>query len=115
MKTLPFSTINAITKLAIGDIADERTIQQSQKNHTTADDDKLVENELIRAGVAYAMSASRDSEGNRSAPTSLIHDVWPWSKESYKEHDRRRSLVIAAALLVAEIERIDRANQLEKD
>lgn len=38
---------------------------------------------------------------------------WPpsWSPEWYKPTDRRRDLVKAAALLVAEIERLDRAER----
>jgi hypothetical protein len=34
--------------------------------------------------------------------------AWPWSREWWKPKDRRSNLVRAAALLVAEIERLDR-------
>jgi hypothetical protein len=33
---------------------------------------------------------------------------WPWAAEWYKPTDRRRDLVKAASLLLAEIERLDR-------
>lgn len=38
------------------------------------------------------------------------HDPWPWDCEWDKRgsHSRRRQLVVAAALIVAEIERLDR-------
>lgn len=38
-------------------------------------------------------------------------DAWPWDKQYDKreKHDRIRRLVIAAALIVAEIERLQRA------
>lgn len=38
------------------------------------------------------------------------NSVWPWDPEWDKrdKHDRRKQLIIAAALIVAEIERLDR-------
>jgi hypothetical protein len=36
-------------------------------------------------------------------------DLWPWHDDWWKPKDRRRDLIRAAALIVAEIERLDRA------
>jgi hypothetical protein len=35
--------------------------------------------------------------------------IWPWDRKWWKPTDRRRDLVKAAALILAEIERLDRA------
>jgi hypothetical protein len=35
---------------------------------------------------------------------------WPWLSKWWKPKDRRRDLVRAAALVIAEIERLDRAS-----
>jgi len=42
--------------------------------------------------------------------TGLPPRGWPWAKSWWKPASLRRSLVKAAALLIAEIERIDRRN-----
>lgn len=39
---------------------------------------------------------------------------WPWDVDWWKPKDARRNLIRAAALLVAEIERLDRANSQDK-
>ncbi|HDZ25644.1 hypothetical protein LCGC14_1066490 [marine sediment metagenome] len=56
------------------------------------------EGELAEAAACYAY-------------TQVENLPWPWDRQSDKrgKHDRRRQLVIAAALLVAEIERFDRS------
>lgn len=44
---------------------------------------------------------------------ALWRVLWPWDREWWKPKDRRRNLVRAAALLIAEIERLDRAEDKE--
>jgi hypothetical protein len=39
----------------------------------------------------------------------VLEWLWPWSVQWWKPKDRRRDLVRAGALIVAEIERLDRA------
>jgi hypothetical protein len=41
-------------------------------------------------------------------------EMWPWSREWWKPRNSRRDLVRAAALIVAEIERVDRKEKLAK-
>ncbi len=65
-------------------------------------DDGLLRHELMRAAIAYAI-ASVDPED------PLIRHWWPTRNWPLKVKDPRRNLVRAAALLIAEIERLDRA------
>ena len=39
--------------------------------------------------------------------------LWPWAAEWWKPKDCRRNLVRAGALILAEIERLDRKNGLQ--
>lgn len=78
------------------DVIRERARQINEEGYTVVQDDSYDDNELARAAIAYAV-------GNIGS--------WPmtWDFEKFKLTDRRRNLVKAAALLIAEIERIDRA------
>ncbi len=80
----------------IREISVERRRQFWVEEHTDEEDDAQELGELGDAAACYA--ASRHI------------DYWPWDPEwdKRKKHSRRRRLVIAAALLIAEIERIDR-------
>lgn len=80
------------------DVVEERQRQRTDEGWTSEHDDEHNNHELAHAAVSYAAY-----EG--PVPPSL----WPWDAKWWKPTDRRRSLVKAAALLVAEIERIDRA------
>lgn len=84
---------------AIEDIRDERLRQMIEEGWTPAHDDELLHGELVRAAACYSMYQ----------PTEYMPVGWPFSRESWKPKDRRRNLIRAAALLVAEIERIDRS------
>lgn len=70
--------------------------------------------DLARAGACYALSSvipSRQQRYHDGLPIRGAFDemcVWPWSREWWKPKDRRRDLIRAAALIVAEIERLDR-------
>jgi hypothetical protein len=105
---------------AIEDIAAERRRQVSEEGWTPAHDDEHHYGEMARAAACYAL-ASVDSKplcatlganfagmtvwGGQVALTTLL---WPWAAKWWKPKDRRRDLVKAAALIVAEIERLDR-------
>lgn len=87
------------------DIASERERQISQEGWTTAHDDSHSTGELAAAAACYAFGEMLVDEA--SGP------VWPWSEDWWKPSwpiDRRRDLVKAGALIVAEIERLDRAD-----
>lgn len=78
----------------IEEIAAERRRQVEREGWTPEHDDQHNEGGLSRAAACYATS----SKGG-----------WPWSDADWKPKDRRRDLIRAAALIVAEIERLDRA------
>lgn len=83
-------------------IAYERRRQVKQEGwDSTHDDMEHTEGELAAAACCYA------------APWPIFgeYDPWPWDKESDKrnKHSRIRLLVIAGALIAAEIDRLKRA------
>lgn len=63
-----------------------------------------------RAYARYTDDADHEIAGHRSVPRQ-----WPWEAGWWKPKDRRRDLVRAAALLIAEIERLDRAAAIVSD
>jgi hypothetical protein len=77
---------------AIEEIAAER-LRQIAKGYDAAHDDEHDKHEIANAAAALALNWP----GN-----------WPWSMHSWPDSDRRTQLVMSAAMLVAEIERLDR-------
>jgi hypothetical protein len=90
---------------AIADIAAERQRQIEVEGWAPEHDDKHDAGELATAAVCYALASS----GSQDFRRTVIERFWPWSREWWKPKDRRRNLVRAGALIVAEIERLDRA------
>ena len=97
---------------AVMDVAAERRRQVEAEGWTPEHDDEHDPGELAAAGASYALCAADDlhplSQGDgdyRNGPPPF----WPWAREWWKAGDTRRNLVKAAALLLAEIERLDRA------
>ena len=95
----------------IGEIANERQRQKSGEGWSHGHDDKHTDESLALAAVCYASPVQLFTAGHPDYSPSLV-DPWPRSWESHydkrEKHDKRRRLVIAAALIVAEIERLDR-------
>lgn len=92
---------------AIDDVTAERQRQVSVEGFTFDHDDVYTDDELIAAAVSYLMAVAcrdYDQEYKLSAPP----ETWPWDLSWWKPKDRRRDLVRAAALIIAEIERMDR-------
>jgi hypothetical protein len=81
---------------AIEDIANERQRQIEAEGWTPEHDDQHSSGELADAAACYARGKQMSA-------------VWPWDEKWWKPGpDRRRQLVKAGALIVAEIERLDR-------
>lgn len=100
---------------AIADVLAERDRQQDGEGWTPEHDDEHRNGELARAAGAYCESAARPKLFSRvSGAAFTVPLVWPrgWSLDWWKPKDPRRDLVRAAALIIAEIERIDRAARL---
>ncbi len=87
-----------MTKAAI-DVLAERHRQIFSEGWTPEHDDEAhLPGEMALAACCYCVADEGD------APPA----VWPWAWEWWKPKDRRRNMVRAAALLLAEIERVDR-------
>lgn len=105
---------------AIVDVIAERRRQIEVEGFDTAhDDDQNSTIDLAAAASAYAFSASipdfnrPDLSKAGSHLRWLVRAIWPnrWDFERwFKLKDRRRDLVHSAALAIAAIEKIDRAD-----
>jgi len=86
---------------AAGDVLAERKRQVDAEGWTPEHDDKYVDGQLAAAATCYAFTAARSAH-------HLYNYVWPWSSDWWKPDGKRRNLVKAGALILAEIERLDR-------
>ncbi len=86
---------------AARDVLDERHRQIDAEGWTPAHDDEHDECEMALAAIVYTESAVGY---HPSCP-----DTWPWSPKWFKPPTPRRDLVKAVDLVIAEIERLDRA------
>ncbi len=93
---------------ATRDVIAERLRQQTEEGFDAAQDDKYREGELPSAAACYAEFASY-SDDTRARHAGRPITGWPWAADWWKPTSRRRDLVKAAALIIAEIERLDRA------
>ena len=97
---------------AVRDVIAERMRQISEEGWTPEHDDQHADGELARAAAAYAEHAARfqDAEGlGMKYATKAPQGNWPWGQRWWKPKNQRRDLVRAGALIIAEIERLDRA------
>ena len=87
---------------AIADVIAERQRQQSVKGFSAEQDDTYVGCQLAAAAICYIEPMEAMS-------------YWPadWHDDSFKPTNERRNLVKAAALIIAEIERLDRKSNTE--
>lgn len=98
-----------MTKAAT-DVLAERRRQIDVEGWTPAHDDQHVGGELARAAGNYAINAGA-ATALADGDTTLCSDApygWPWARKWWKPVNARRDLVKAAALILAEIERMDR-------
>jgi hypothetical protein len=89
----------------IEEILSERKRQIEVEGYTTEHDDRHVTEALMEAALCYEANAMgwdlvRRKDG---APSN-----WPWEASSWKPKDKRRDLIRAAALCLAENERWNR-------
>ena len=87
----------------IDEIAHERARQVAIEGWSPEHDDGHRHGELAQAAACYALGR-KEVRGIDSA------SMWPpnWSLKWWKPKDRRRDLIRAGALIVAELERLDR-------
>ena len=92
----------AVTQAA-RDVLAERQRQVSAEGWSREHDDEHSRGELAQAAACYATSSVPYEVDGEPLPS------WPWEKSWWKPTTPRRDLVKAGALILAEIERIDRA------
>ena len=104
------------TTIVLREIHDERESQIFGHGFDRAGDDQYTRNQLPLAAAAYLVHGSMAARSRwefAGGHMRLVPGAWPhdWDALHFKPNpeDRRRDLVKAAALVVAEIERIDRA------
>jgi hypothetical protein len=88
------------TTKAIEDVIAERDRQKTVEGWSEAHDNEHALGEMALAGACYALQFALPKPG----PNKL----WPWDRKWWKPKEPRRDLVRAAALILAEIERLDR-------
>ncbi|EIG6597879.1 ead/Ea22-like family protein [Salmonella enterica] len=87
---------------AILDVVAERQRQQSAEGWAPEHDDQYGKSQLLWASSCYML--------NTIQPFNRIPMDWPWDSSWWKPTNPRRDLVKSGALIIAEIERIDRAD-----
>jgi hypothetical protein len=91
---------------AIDEIAAERRRQIESEGWTAEHDDKHELGEMACAAACYALAGG---VAQSSWLREIISRIFPWEMRWWKPIDRRRDLIKAGALIVAEIERLDRS------
>lgn len=82
------------------DVVSERHRQISDEGWDPETDDKWRNGQLAMGAAAYTLATT-------VGPEKAV-EIWPWQLNGWKPKDARRNLVRAGALIVAEIERLDR-------
>jgi hypothetical protein len=91
---------------AARDVLAERRRQVETEGWMPVHDDEHAGGELADAAACYSLWAGGINPGN-------WREFWPWASEWLKHSEPRRMLVKAGALILAEIERLDRAANKE--
>jgi hypothetical protein len=102
---------------AAADVLAERFRQVEGEGWASPHDDQHTGGELALAAACYAISGGTPQvdRGRNDNLLAAIQFVWPrsWAWAWWKPKARRHDLVRAGALIIAEIERIDRAKTPE--
>ena len=94
---------------AIQAIAAERQRQVEQEGWGHTHDDQHSQGDLAAAASCYALSAAAYGLDQSCQIPLRVPDIWPWHADWWKPKSKRRDLERAGALIVAELERLDRA------
>lgn len=87
---------------AVQEVLAERQRQIDVEGWTPEHDEDHKDGSLAVAGACYALNYPGVNIG------SVIESLWPWADSWWKPTTRRRDLVKAGALILAELERLDR-------
>ena len=97
------AVIAELGSTAAQDVLAERQRQKDVEGWTPERDDTHTGGQMAGAAACYALTGVA-----HWACGAAIDTFWPWDKSWWKPTNPRRDLVKAAALLLAEIERLDR-------
>lgn len=86
---------------AARDVLAERRRQIEAEGWTSEHDDEHADRQIANAAACYALAAGDCKD--------QVARNWPWDRSWWKPTTPRRDLVKAGALILAEVERIDRA------
>ncbi|MBI6922208.1 hypothetical protein JET68_25815 [Pseudomonas monteilii] len=96
----------SVTHLAASDVLAERSRQVEAEGYTSERDDQYTSGQLADAASTYAFWARTWNLPH--AECTLAPTMWPWAPETWKPQSQRQMLIKAGALILAEIERLDR-------
>lgn len=88
------------SKTGIELIAEERKRQIEKEGWSPEHDDQHKNGELAQAAACYAI--------NKLPVPARLSFPWPQHWDKRKKHDRKKSLIIAGALIAAELDRLMR-------
>lgn len=108
-ETVTFKRLHSSTGAL--DVLTERERQIEDEGWDARHDDRHAPGQMAQAAAAYALAGSSAGRaiGDELEP-SIMARLWPsgWSREYWKPKGRRHNLVRAAALAIAEIDKLDR-------
>lgn len=96
------------TTKAQTDVLAERVRQVEAEHWVPGHDDQHDKGELGRAAACYVLTTAATFSPFKTPVNLIVEWLWPWDTMWWKPTDRRRNLVKAGALILAEIERLDR-------
>ncbi|MBU0643673.1 MAG: hypothetical protein KJ731_21165 [Alphaproteobacteria bacterium] len=112
-----FTTMfKGITRSAAAhDALAERKRQIEVEGFSEGRDDKYVDGELASAALCYVMSAAHALTPQNSDKIEELPEWWPvsWDEAFFKPTTARRDMIKAIALLLAQIESLDRLAETE--
>jgi len=89
----------------------ERIRQLQVECHLPEMDDEHTDGALAVAASCYVAEAALQATDTRKR-LLMVPEAWPWTAASWRPSSQRRNLIKAGALILAEIDRLDRAKNL---
>lgn len=95
---------------AVRELLAERRRQVREEGYTLDRDNQYTEGQLAEAASSYAFWAEPCSQRPETLNDLRVKPpaLWPWAPESWKPTNQRLMLIKAGALILAELERLDR-------
>lgn len=96
---------------AVRDLLAERRRQVREEGYTSGKDDRYTDGELATAASVYAFWAAPGPDSTDAHLCYLnrkLPPCWPWGPDQWKPTNQRLMLIKAGALILAELDRLDR-------